>query len=182
MVWRALAMTAVMLAATPAMAAELPRTGRAEVYYTITAEQVASVLRKAGFKTKVVADEHKEGEQPSWTIQAEDKTPFYMGVDVRACDADGYPKGCLGLRFFASMDLEASDLAVARRTAERYNRDYYIGKAYVSDDGKSLYFENYLMLDGGVTMDHLEKNLSNFLSGYDSLADLYEEQDAAVDA
>ncbi|WGM40846.1 YbjN domain-containing protein [Caulobacter sp. NIBR1757] len=182
MAWRALAMTAVVLAATPAMAAELPRTGRAEVYYSVTAEQVASVLRKAGFKTKVVADAHKDGEKPSWTIQAEDNTPFYMGVDVRACDAEGHPKGCLGLRFFASMDLETSDLAVARRTADRYNRDYYIGKAYVSDDGKSLYFENYLMVDGGVTMDHLEKNLSNFLSGYDSLVDLYEVQDAAVDA
>ena len=182
MVWRALAMTAVMLAATPAMAAEMPRTGRAEVYYTVTAEQVASVLRKAGFKTKVVANEHKAGETPTWTIEAENETPFYMGVDVRACDAKGYPKGCLGIRFYAFMDLEKSDLAVARRTVDRYNRDYYIGKAYVSDDGKSLYFENYLMLDGGVTMTHLEKNLSNFLSGYDSLMDVYEEQDEAVEA
>ncbi len=182
MIWRALAITAVVLAATPAMAAEMPRTGKAEVYFTVTAEQVASVLRKAGFKTKVVADEQKDGEKPSWTIEAQDKTPFYMGVNVRACDAKGYPKGCLGIRFFASMDLEKNDLAVARRTAERYNRDYYIGKAYVSADGKSLYFENYVMLDGGVTMTHLDRNLSNFLAGYDSLMDVYEEQDEAVEA
>jgi hypothetical protein len=182
MIWRALAMTAVVLAATPAMAAELPRTGKAQVLYSVTPEQVAKVLQKGGFKTKIVADKVKEGEKPSWTIEAQNKTPFYMGADIRACDADGYPKGCLGIRYFASMDLDNTSLAVARRTAERYNRDYYIGKAYVSEDGKSLYFENYLMLDGGVTEDNLEKNLNNFLAGYDILMDVYEELDKAVEA
>lgn len=182
MLWRALAMTAVVLAATPAMAAELPRAGKAQVLYSVTAEQVARVLRKGGFKTKIVADKVKPGEKPSWTIEAENRVPFYMGADVRACDTDGYPKGCLGIRYFASMDLEKADLATARRTADRYNRDFYIGKAYVSEDGKSLYFENYLMLDGGVTEDHLEKNLDNFLAGYDSLMDLYGEMDEAVEA
>lgn len=182
MIWRALAMMAVVLAATPAMAAEPPRTGKARVLYSVTPEQVANVLRKGGFKTRIVADKHKEGEKPSWTIEAENKTPFYMGADIRACDADGYPKGCLGIRYFASMDLENSSVALARRTAERYNRDYYIGKAYVSEDGKSLYFENYLMLDGGVTEGHLEKNLDNFLAGYDLLMDVYEEMGKAVEA
>eukprot|EP01030_Chromulinospumella_sphaerica_P021855 gene21855-21811_t len=175
-------MAAVMLAATPAVTAELPRTGRADVYYTVTVEQVAAVLKKGGFKTKIIADEVKEGEKPTWTIQAENKTPFYMGADIRACDAKGYPKGCLGIRFYAYMELDKDDLLTARRTADHYNRDYYIGKAYVSEDGKSLYFENYLMLDGGVTVTHLEKNLDNFMSGYDSLMEVWEEQDKAEEA
>jgi hypothetical protein len=182
MILRALAFTAAILAATPAMAEELPRTGTADVYYSITAEQVADVLKKGGFKTKVIKDRVKEGEKPSWTIQAENKTPFYMGADVRACDAKDYPKGCLGIRFYASMDLEKSDLALARRTADRYNRDYYIGKAYVSDDGKSLFFENYLMIEGGVTVRNLEENLDNFLAGYDVMVEVYEDLAKAVEA
>ena len=59
--WRALAMAAVRVAATPAMAAELPRTGEAEVYFSVTPEQVAAVLKKGGFKTKIVKEEAEEG-------------------------------------------------------------------------------------------------------------------------
>ena len=106
---------------------------------------------------------------------------FYMGADLRACDAQGYPKGCLGIRFYASMALEKGDVGLGRRTAERYNRDYYIGKAYVSDDGESLFFENYLMIEGGVTAKNLEENLDNFLAGYDSLMEVYEELQKAVE-
>ncbi len=182
MIWRALAMAAVMLAAAPAMAAELPRTGKAEVYFSVTAEQVAAVLKKGGFKTKIVEDEAEEGGRSSWTIQAQKKGPFYMAANVRACDSTGYPKGCLGIRFVASMDLETDDLAAARRAADRYNREYYIGKAYVSTDGKSLFFENYLMVEGGVTRRNLEENLDNFLVGYDTLMEEYEEQDKAEEA
>jgi hypothetical protein len=182
MVWRVLAMTAALLAATPAMAAERPSSGKAQVNYTITPEQVAAVMRKSGFKTKILPDKHKEGEKPSWTIEGRDKQPFFMGSDVRACDADGYPKGCLGIRFYASMELDKDDLATARRTADRYNREYYIGKAYVSDDGKSLYFENYLMIDGGVTTDHIEQNLDNFLAAYDVMVEVFQELDKAVEA
>lgn len=182
MILRGLAVGVAILATTPSMAAELPRTGTAEVYYSVTAEQVADVLKRGGFKTKVTKDEVKDGEKPSWTIEAENETPFYMGVDVRACDIKDYPKGCLGIRFFASIDLEKSDLSLARRTADRYNRDYYIGKAYVSDDGKSLYFENYLMIDGGVTARNLEENLDNFLSGYDSVMEVYQDLAKAVEA
>lgn len=182
MIWRALAMAAVMLAATPAMADELPRTGKAEVYFSVTPEQVEAVLKKGGFKTKIVKEEVEDGGTPSWTIQAENEAPFYMAADVRACDSKGYPKGCLGIRFFASMDLETDDLATARRAADRYNREYYIGKAYVSSDGKSLFFENYLMIEGGVTERNLEENLDNFLAGYDRLMEEVEAQDKAEEA
>lgn len=186
MVWRALAMrclvVGVVMAATPGITAELPTAGTADVYYSITPEQVAAVLKQGGFKTKIVKDKPKAGEKPSWTVNGESKEPFYVSADLRACDAEGYPKGCLGIRLYASMIVEKGDQAAARRTAEEYNREYYIGKAYVTEDGKRLVFENYLMIEGGVTVRNLEENLDNFLAGYNSMLDVFEKKEKAVEA
>ncbi|MDO9337959.1 MAG: YbjN domain-containing protein [Caulobacter sp.] len=166
----------------PASADDLPRQGQAEVFYSVDAEQVAAILKKGGFKTKILKNKVKPDEKPTWTINAESKEPFYMSADLRACNADNYPRGCLGIRLYASMDIEKSSQSAARRTVEAYNRDYYIGKAYISEDGKHLIFENYLMVEGGVTARNLEENLGNFLTGFNGVYDLFEENQKAVEA
>jgi len=178
---RMLAMLAVLLAAAPVQAADRPSKGEAEVHYTVTPKQLEAVFRKAGFKTKLITHKVEEGRKPTYTIQATDKTPFYMSADLRVCDQDEGPKGCLGILLVAWMELDPGDLAVARRTAEEYNREYYVGRAYVSKDGKGLIFENYVMVDGGVTEKNLESNLDNFLGGYDALVEEYREQAKAIE-
>jgi hypothetical protein len=179
--WRMLAMVAVLLAAAPVQAADPPTKGEAEVHYAVTAKQVAAVLKKAGFKTKITTDKVEKGEKPTYSIQAEDKTPFYMSADLRVCDQDEGPKGCVGILFAAWMELDPDDLATARRTVDQYNRKYFVGRAYVSKDGKGLVFEHYMMIDGGVTEANLEANLDNFLAAYDAMVDEYREQAKAIE-
>ncbi len=38
------------------------------------------------------------------------------------------------------------------------------------------------MIDGGVTTDHIEQNLDNFLAAYDVMVEVFQELDKAVEA
>lgn len=180
MVGRFLGIAVLILAtALPATAAEMPRTGKAEVHYTVDVALIEDVFNDAGFKT--TTKEGKEGDRKIWNIYGEDKKGFLAAADIRACDVKGYPKGCLGVRYVASVTIPEKDKRAAYRAAELYNREEYVGKAWVTESGKSLYFEIYLMVDGGVTRKHLDENFQNFLGGYGTLIDYWEKEIDAVE-
>lgn len=137
------------------------RRGTEEVYFALTHADLQSVLARQGY------EELKQVEPGTFNITVSDG--FKMTVEQRVCDAEGQPEGCLGLSIMASWGYSPEQRPTLEALANDFNGQYSIAKVIVFDD--SIAVERYVITDGGVTLDHVERELSEFLNISDVLVE-----------
>ena len=156
----AAALAAVSLGmAVPAEAQS--RRSTEEVYSALTHADLQSVLARQGY------EELKQAQPGAFNITVSDG--FKMTVEQRVCDADNQPEGCLGMSIMASWGYSPDQRPILEELANTFNGQYSIAKVIVFDDAVAI--ERYVITDGGVTLDHVERELQEFLNMSDVLVE-----------
>lgn len=169
-------LAAALVSLSPAANAQSGRpSGQARVYYAVEPSLVADVMREDGFSVEI---ETKEEDGARTASLRGERDGFKANADVRVCDEEGYPKGCLGVRFFATYTIEPDEREAAIEAARTYTNEYFLGKAYLADD-TTLVVESYFIIDGGVTRAHIVENWTEFQAVCDRVVSLWLE---ALDA
>ncbi len=114
---------------------------------------------------KVLSD---AGLSPSMTEDAANGAPVAKGMAgefefyVRALDCSGSPAACQTLMFFANFSigrsLSPNDLVILNR----FNEKQVFGRAYFIEESGRVGVDYVVELDGGVTMDHLSRNVARW--------------------
>lgn len=157
-----------LIMSTPALAQTQPRIGQEQVLFTVTAEDVAATFRENGYTAEIDrsgADAVVRGVNPA--------TSFRANAQVRICDRDGYPPGCLGVLYFISWTVNSNERTAALAAAKKYNDEYYVGKVIFSPDGSNMLLVHYQMVDYGVTRRNLSENWKNFIGSGERLVELW---------
>jgi hypothetical protein len=130
-----------------ALKAALPSPGAATggVLEGVTADEMADVIRDAGYKAEVKMDSNNE---PYIDSKA---SGLNFWVYLYRCDGD--PQKCLRIQFQSSFSTkqEHQDKAV------QWNVDKVVGRAYNIKD--STYFDYVIDTDGGVSSTNLVRNV-----------------------
>ncbi|MEX0645061.1 MAG: YbjN domain-containing protein [Parvularculaceae bacterium] len=157
---------ALVLAAAP-----LSNAG-AQTKGAITGPELQAVLAAAGLS-------------PTMTEDAANGFPVAKGMAgqfefyVRALDCSGRPKACSTLMFFANFSvrrgLQPSDLVVLNK----FNEKQVFGRAFFIEAEQKIGVDYVIELDGGVTMDHLARNVSRWT---DVIAAFFEHMRSSKDA
>lgn len=151
------AAAASVLLSTPAAAQEA-RIGQAQVYRSVMAADIATLLNGKGYASVKKVDSR---------FDVETTEGFKFSVELAVCDAADSPPGCLGVNIFATWGMNPGDRTKLQAAVERFNNEYRIGKALLVDN--SVYAERYVITDGGVTMAHISDELDEF----ESLMDVF---------
>ena len=130
------------------------RRGNEEVYRALTHADLQTLLAGQDY------DEVKQPEPGIFNITVTDG--FKMTVEQRLCDVEGQPPGCLGLSIMASWGYSPEQRPALEEFANTFNGEYSIAKVIVYDDAIAI--ERYVITDGGVTLEHIRRELSEFLS------------------
>jgi hypothetical protein len=142
----------LLLTAAPAIA---------ETRAALTGAELGAVLAAAGLRADIV-DDAKTG-APVATAQA-GSIQFW----VRALDCAGAPKACSTLMFFANFELGREARAADFQTVNAFNDRQVFGRAYLLP-AKNLVGVDYVMeLQGGVTPDHIAKNIARWTDVIDA--------------
>lgn len=140
-----LAAAAVFMAAAPASA---------EVIDRVTAAQLETALETAGLSPEM--------------LSSADGAPVARGTAgeftffVRAVDCSGRPVACENLIFFANFDLGRAATARDFRIANAFKDGQVFGRAYVLESNNQVGVDYVIELGGGVTEDHLAKNINRW--------------------
>lgn len=137
------------------------RRGTEEVYFALTHADLQTILAAEGY------DELKQTEPGIFNITVEGG--FKMTVEQRVCDAEGQPEGCLGISIMASWGYSPEQRPTLEALANTFNGQYSIGKVIVFDDAIAI--ERYVITDGGVTREHVSRELQEFLIMSDVLVE-----------
>lgn len=135
----------------------------ADTFSTIDRTDMMAILQDAGLSG--VTDGTTDESSP-WVMGKNDKNIFVI-VDFYQCatGASGPARQCGQFRYRVYWDNSRN---VDAKAVNAYNERYLFGRGFISSDGKYLYIDSAMNLDGGVTRDHLLKNLSYFLLVVDS--------------
>jgi hypothetical protein len=150
--------------ATPA-AAQSARVERAQVYRSILASELSTLLNNSGYASVTKASETM--------FDIETQEGFRFSVEMAACDIEGDTQGCFGILFFSSWGLEAADRTKVAAAVSKFNDEYRIGKALVLND--RVHAERYITTDGGVTQDHIRDEANTFLLMMERLNEILHE-------
>ena len=104
---------------------------------------VAEELRRLGYRALLDAD----GEVP-YVASAMEGAEF--DISFHHCGEDG--TDCFTMIFYASFILDAR---TPPATLDRWNREEFIGRAYLSEDGASV-IEHFVVVEGGMTPENFE--------------------------
>jgi len=137
------------------------RRGTEEVYFALTHADLQGILAAEGY------DELKQTEPGIFNITTDGG--FKMTVEQRICDAEGQPEGCLGISIMASWGYSPEQRPTLEALANEFNGQYSIGKVIVFDDAIAI--ERYVITDGGVTREHVSRELNEFLNISDVLVE-----------
>ncbi|MBL0948310.1 YbjN domain-containing protein [Brevundimonas sp.] len=137
------------------------RRGTEEVYFALTHADLQTVLSRQGY------DELKQVEPGIFNITVEGG--FKMTVEQRVCDEEGQPEGCLGLSIMASWGYSPEQRPTLEELANTFNGQYSIAKVIVFDEAIAI--ERYVITDGGVTLEHVSRELNEFLNISDVLVE-----------
>ncbi|MBB5660031.1 YbjN domain-containing protein [Brevundimonas halotolerans] len=137
------------------------RRGTEEVFFALTHADLQGILAAEGY------DELKQTEPGIFNITVEGG--FKMTVEQRVCDAEGQPEGCLGMSIMASWGYSPEQRPTLEALANEFNGQYSIGKVIVFDDAIAI--ERYVITDGGVTREHVSREMNEFLNISDVLVE-----------
>jgi len=127
----------------------------AQTVDSVTADSLESVLEGAGLG-------------PSMTEDASSGAPVATGSVgelqfwVRALNCSGAPAACENLIFFANFDLGRSVTATDYRVINNFNDSQVFGRAYIIEKQNQVGVDYVIELGGGVTTEHLTKNISRW--------------------
>ena len=153
------ALAAISLGMALPAAAQDSRRGTEDVYYALTHADLQTLLAAQGY------DELKQVEPGVFNIVVADG--FRITIEQRVCDAEGQPEGCLGLSIMASWGYSPEQRPTLETLANTFNRQYSIAKVIIFDDAVSI--ERYVITDGGVTRNHVVREIQEFLNISDVL-------------
>jgi len=158
-------LASALLLAAGTVAAQESRTGQAQVYRSVLASDVTTLLSGMGY-TSV-----KKAEGGRFDVETRDG--FKFSVELAVCDAENAPSGCLGVNFFASWTMEPGDEPKVRPAVDSFNSQYRIGKAMLIED--SVFAERYIITDGGVTLQHITDELEEFEAAMSDLGGMLQD-------
>ncbi len=121
----------------------------------VTAAELETILGEAGFPASVIEDARTGA--PVANVQG-DGVQYW----VRALDCGGAPKACSTLVFFANFELGRSATATDYEVVNRFNDSQVFGRAYLLAGRNQVGVDYVIELDGGVSMDHIVKNISRW--------------------
>lgn len=119
-------------------------TGEAQVYYTVTGEDVAGVLQEAGYRAEITTDNVGDPMILSHAEGTEYSILFY------GC-SDGPPAACRSLMFRVGFDLEEG---MQPGGVNAWNRENRFGKAWL-DTEDDPFLEMDINVEGGITAEGL---------------------------
>lgn len=127
----------------------------AQMLSAVTADELQSALAAAGLSPTMAEDSStgypvaagKIGEIVFW---------------VRAIDCRGAPLACENLMFFANFDLGHEATAKDYVIINSYNDSKVFGRAYLIEAQSQVGVDYVIDLGGGVSMDHLTKNIARW--------------------
>jgi len=139
---------------------------RGEVMENISLADLDSVLTDAGFNPEMSVDDNGRHLAASMKAQG-------YNFDVRGRDCvDGH---CAILVFFANFDLERPIEFADFKTINKYNDDFYRGRAYVLEKEQQIGIDMVVDLRGGVERDHILVNASRYLEIIQDFVKLFRE-------
>jgi len=148
-----LALAVLCLGAAVPAEAQQSRRGTEQVYYALTHADLQTLLAGQGF------EELKQVEPGIFNITTSDG--FKMTIEQRLCDVQGQPEGCLGLSIMATWGFSPDQQPTLAALANTFNLEFSIGKVMLFNDAIAI--ERYVITDGGVTLTHIENELTEFL-------------------
>jgi len=135
--------------------------GTEQVYFALSHSDLQGILAAEGY------DELKQTEPGIFNITTDGG--FKLTVEQRVCDAEGQPEGCLGISIMASWGYSPEQRPTLEALANEFNGQYSIAKVIVFDDAIAI--ERYVITDGGVTREHVSRELNEFLNISDVLVE-----------
>ena len=173
--WLAVALAGGLLAApmgaATAQSARMGSTESARVYTALEPALIVEVMEEAGFETSVEASTAQNGSRDFVILGAQGG--FIVGANLRVCDTDNSPRGCLGINFFTLWDVRRGQLREAREASKLFNEETLYGRLQVDDAEASVFYSHYMIVDHGVTRDNIAANLSLFLAMCQVITDEY---------
>ncbi len=133
----------------------------AQTKSALTGPEIAAVLSAAGLPAEVIEDA-KTG-SPVASVKA-GSVQFW----VRALDCAGAPKACSTLMFFANFELGRAATAKDYETVNGFNDRQVFGRAYLLPTRSEVGVDYVIELDGGVTADHVAKNIGRWADVIDA--------------
>lgn len=125
----------------------------------IQAEQLAQLMKDAGFPSKVIDNNGKIVQSVFWNDQ------IFSGIIPQGCEKDG--SGCHSLKLFANL---GKDTGTDQAWLDAWNSSYFYVRAYKLKDGQ-LIFEWNIALLNGVTPDYIKLAATFFKSTVDEFTD-----------
>ncbi|MGE0408293.1 MAG: YbjN domain-containing protein [Amphiplicatus sp.] len=143
------------LAAAALAGAAMTASAAAEMKSAVTAEEIEAMLDAAGLN-------------PTMSEDAATRAPVAYGragevtFFVRALDCGGRPAACETLMFFANFGLGREVGAEDARILNRFNERQVFGRAYFIEGRGEVGVDYVIELGGGVTSEHLAKNVGRW--------------------
>jgi len=136
-------------------AAAMASSAAAQTRDSVTADELETILTDAGLGPTLIADAATGAPVASATVG---EVKFW----VRALDCSGSPKACENLVFFANFNLPEPLSPKTYVTINRFNESQVFGRAYIIEGKKQVGVDYVIELGGGVSMDHVTKNVSRW--------------------
>lgn len=121
---------------------------------TITAEELGRLLETAGLRSDII-------DHPTRGVGAT-STEGEVTFTVRALNCQGAPRACTTLMFFADFDLGRAPGPKDFDAVNKFNDGAVFGRAYVRPAANAIGVDYVVELDGGVTEEHLAKNVTRW--------------------
>jgi hypothetical protein len=125
----------------------------------VQAEQLAQLMKEAGFPSKVVDNNGKMVQSTFWSDQ------IFSGIIPQACEKDG--SGCHSFKLFANFGKENG---IDQAWIDAWNNTYFYVRTYKLKDGQLIFEWNVALLNG-VTPDYIKLAAAFFKSTVDESTD-----------
>lgn len=120
----------------------------------VTAAELRRLLETAGLQAEIIDD----ATRGVGAVASDGDVNF----TVRALNCQGAPRSCSTLMFFADFDLGRRPAAKDFDAVNTFNDGAVFGRAYVRPAANAIGVDYVVELDGGVTEEHLSKNVSRW--------------------
>jgi hypothetical protein len=150
----------------------LAQAASAETIGAVTADELEAALSEAGLGPTMLEDAATGA--PVANGRAGEFSFF-----VRALECSGKPAACENLVFFANFDLGRSATASDFRIVNDFNDGQVFGRAYVLENQGQVGVDYVIELGGGVSEEHLSKNISRWADVISAFVEKFKEGNAA---
>jgi hypothetical protein len=137
----------------------LPSRSTAEVYNSVTLQDVAGMLAARGYITEIDAANGLRVVRAYRNERDRQARSTRFFIALAACDRRNSPPGCLGIHMLRISTVSQADVAKAQRVALVFHSSYSFGRVYLNRPqlGSTVVVPDYYtMPDKGVTIDHLK--------------------------